>query len=46
MRFNRWLVKHRGLIVILCLLLVIPSFFGMAATKVKYDLLYYLPGEL
>ena len=46
MKWNRWLVKHRGLIVVLCLLLVIPSFFGMTATKVKYDLLYYLPGDL
>ncbi len=25
---------------------MIPSIFGMASTRVKYDLLYYLPEEL
>ena len=32
--------------MILCLLLLIPSILGMAATKTKYDLLYYLPQDL
>lgn len=45
-RFARWLVKHRVAVVIVCLLLMIPSVLGMAATRVKYDLLYYLPQEL
>ncbi len=44
--FSRWLVHHKALVVILCLLLLIPSVFGMASTKVKYDLLYYLPEDL
>lgn len=45
-QFARWLVKHRVAVVIVCLLLMIPSVLGMAATKVKYDLLYYLPQDL
>lgn len=45
-RFARWLVKHRVAVVILCLALLIPSVLGMTATKVKYDLLYYLPADL
>lgn len=45
-RIARWLVKHRVAAVAVCLLLLIPSVLGMAATKVKYDLLYYLPQEL
>ena len=44
--FARWLVKHRTLVVLICLVLLIPSVLGMAATKVKYDLLYYLPEDL
>ena len=42
----KWLVKHRVVVVIICLLLMIPSIMGMTATKVKYDLLYYLPQDL
>ena len=45
-RFARWIVKHRVAIVIICLLMLIPSVLGMNATKVKYDLLYYLPEDL
>ena len=45
-RFARWIVKHRVVVVIICLLMLIPSVLGMNATKVKYDLLYYLPEDL
>lgn len=45
-RFAKWIIRHRGLIVVMSLLLMIPSFLGMSATRVKYDLLYYLPEEL
>jgi len=34
------------LVVILCLILLVPSVLGMAATKTRYDLLYYLPSDL
>ena len=45
-RFARWVVKHRVVVVVICLALMIPSIFGMASTRVKYDLLYYLPEVL
>ena len=41
--FTKWLIRHRVPVIILCLALMIPSVLGMAATKTKYDLLYYLP---
>ena len=45
-RFAKGMVRHRVLVIILCLALVVPSVLGMAATKTKYDLLYYLPQDL
>ena len=45
-KLTGWLVRHRILVIIVCLALVIPSVLGIAATKTKYDLLYYLPDEL
>ncbi len=45
-RFTVRMVRHRGIVIVLCLLLMIPSVLGMAATKTKYDLLYYLPQDL
>ena len=45
-RVTKWLVRHRVLVIILCLVLMIPSVLGMAATKTKFDLLYYLPQDL
>jgi len=44
--FTKWLVRHRVAVIILCIALMIPSVLGMAATKTKYDLLYYLPQDL
>ena len=41
-----FIVKHRFLILIISLLLLIPSIFGMAATRVNYDMLTYLPQEM
>ncbi len=45
-RFTKWLIRHRIAVIILCLALMVPSILGMAATKTKYDLLYYLPQDL
>ncbi len=45
-RVTKWLVCHRVAVVIVCLVLMVPSVLGMAATKTKYDLLYYLPQDL
>ena len=41
-----WIVRNRWIVIILCVALLIPSVMGMAATKTKYDLLYYLPQDL
>ena len=43
MRFSKAVVKHRVLILILTVALLVPSVFGMAATRVNYDMLTYLP---
>lgn len=45
-RLGKWIAKHKKLILLLGFLLLIPSFLGMAATKVNYDLLSYLPESL
>ena len=44
--FTKGLVKRRILVIVMCLLLLVPSILGMAATKTKDDLLYYLPQDL
>ena len=45
-KFGKWIAKHKVLIVIISMLLLIPSFLGMAATRVNYDILSYLPDSL
>ena len=44
--FAKWMVRRRAMVILVCLVLMIPSALGMAATKTKYDLLYYLPQNL
>ena len=46
MRFSKAVVKHRVLILILTVALLVPSVFGMAATRVNYDMLTYLPEDM
>ena len=43
---GKWIARHRKFILTICMLLFIPSIFGMAATKINYDLLSYLPKSL
>lgn len=45
-RFGMFVSKNKAAIVILSLLLIIPSAFGMAMTKINYDILTYLPENL
>ena len=45
-KFGKWIAKHKVIIVIISMLLLIPSFLGMAATRVNYDILSYLPESL
>lgn len=45
-KVGKWIARHRILMLIIGLLLVIPSAIGMAKTRVNYDLLSYLPEHL
>ena len=45
-RVSELIVKHRFLILIVSLILMIPAIFGMVATRVNYDMLTYLPKEM
>ena len=46
MKFSKAVVKCRVPILICALLLMIPSALGMAGTRVNYDMLNYLPGDM
>lgn len=45
-RFGSWIVRHRVLILIIGILLMIPSAIGMVNTRVNYDMLTYLPEDI
>ena len=45
-KLARALTRKPRLIAFLAVLLLIPSAIGMAATKINYDLLTYLPEEM
>lgn len=42
-KFGEFICKHSKLILIIAIVLLIPSFIGMKATKINYDTLVYLP---
>ena len=46
MKLARKIVSLRVPILVLTLLLLIPSTFGMAATRINYDMLTYLPEDM
>lgn len=45
-KVGKWIAKHKVLIVLISMILLIPSVIGMAATRVNYDILSYLPDSL
>lgn len=45
-KFGKWVTKHRILILIIGILLLIPAAFGYANTRVNYDILSYLPDDI
>ena len=45
-KFGKAVVKLRIPILILALILTIPAFLGMQATRINYDMLTYLPAEI
>ena len=46
MRAAKAIVKNRVLILVLALVLMIPSVFGMLNTRINYDMLNYLPDDM
>ena len=45
-KFGEWIAKHRVLVLIVGVLLMIPSVFGYLNTRINYDILSYLPGDI
>ena len=45
-KFSQLICKHKKLVLIIALLLLIPSAIGMMATRVNYDILVYLPEDI
>ncbi|WP_416197112.1 MAG: SSD domain-containing protein [Sporanaerobacter sp.] len=45
-KFGYFIAKNRVLVIIVATLLLLPSFYGMAKTRINYDILTYLPEKL
>lgn len=46
LKFGEMICKHKKLILIISLLLLIPSLIGIKSTRVNYDILVYLPDDI
>lgn len=46
MKFGKWVIKCRIPILILAVALLVPSLIGMIMTRINYDMLTYLPGDI
>lgn len=46
LKFGEWVTKHKVLILIIGVLLMIPCTIGFIKTRVNYDILSYLPEDL
>lgn len=46
MKFGKTVVKHHILILVTAVVLLLPSAIGMAKTRINYDMLTYLPGDM
>ena len=45
-KFGEFITKHKKIIFIISLLLLIPAVIGMQATRINYDILVYLPDDI
>ncbi|WP_077368941.1 efflux RND transporter permease subunit [Anaerosalibacter sp. Marseille-P3206] len=45
-KFGYFVAKNRVLVLIVAALLILPSLYGMAKTRINYDILTYLPEKL
>lgn len=46
LKFGEFVCKHRKVILIIALLLLIPAIIGMKMTRINYDILVYLPEDI
>lgn len=46
LKFSQWLVKHKAIVLVLGILLIIPCAIGFINTRVNYDILSYLPKDI
>ena len=46
LKIGEWIAKHKVLILIFGMILLIPSAIGYANTRVNYDILSYLPKDI
>ena len=46
LKFSQWLVKHKAIVLVLGVLLIIPCTIGFINTRVNYDILSYLPKDI
>lgn len=45
-KFSRWISNHTKIVLVLTIILIVPTIFGMINTKINYDILSYLPQDL
>lgn len=45
-KYGRFIAKNRIFILVIAIVLLVPSVFGMISTKINYDMLTYLPSNL
>ena len=45
-QFGRFVAKHRVLVLVIAAILLIPAVLGYLGTRVNYDILTYLPGDI
>ena len=45
-KYGRFIAKHRVLIILIAVILLIPAGIGYISTKINYDVLSYLPKSL
>ena len=46
MKFSRFIVKSRVIILIVAIALLVPAAIGMITQRINYDMLTYLPGDI
>lgn len=43
---GKWITKHKNIILLITVILLIPAGIGYLSTRVNYDVLSYLPKSL